>query len=255
MYQLRNVLCATDLSPVADEAIVQAATIASRDGARLVVLDVVPAPASLPAEMPLPIVDQTQLTAAARKALDQRLAKIPAAESASREVTFQSASIASDILQRAEAIGADLVVVASHGQSAVRRVLLGSTAGEVVRHARRPVLVARPGVTRGEHQNGNVALAGVPELERGHRINAVAPLILGRHPALPPAQDEQDDVTFVDRGAARFNGALGLCREVLHHLRTPVHLENDVPGDSAVVLQIVRRRGNEDGQVLRGIGH
>lgn len=38
----------------------------------------------------------------------------------------------------------DLVVIASHGRTGVRRALLGSIAEKVVRHARCPVLVVRP---------------------------------------------------------------------------------------------------------------
>ncbi|MGE5184806.1 MAG: universal stress protein [Acidobacteriota bacterium] len=37
----------------------------------------------------------------------------------------------------------DLVVVGSHGRTGIRRVLLGSVAEKIVRHARTPVLVAR----------------------------------------------------------------------------------------------------------------
>ena len=37
----------------------------------------------------------------------------------------------------------DLVVVGSHGRTGVQRVLLGSVAERIVRHARTPVLVAR----------------------------------------------------------------------------------------------------------------
>jgi nucleotide-binding universal stress UspA family protein len=37
----------------------------------------------------------------------------------------------------------DLVIMGSHGRTGIRRVLLGSVAEKVVRHARRPVLVAR----------------------------------------------------------------------------------------------------------------
>jgi nucleotide-binding universal stress UspA family protein len=49
-----------------------------------------------------------------------------------------------EVVRRAEAWGADLVVVGTHGRSGIARVLLGSTAERVVRHAHGSVLVARP---------------------------------------------------------------------------------------------------------------
>ncbi len=44
----------------------------------------------------------------------------------------------------AEAEGADLIVVGSHGRSTVGRFLLGSVSDHVVHHAGCPVLVVRP---------------------------------------------------------------------------------------------------------------
>lgn len=48
------------------------------------------------------------------------------------------------ICEEAGRIGADLVVMATHGRSATGRVLLGSVADYVVQHAARPVLLVKP---------------------------------------------------------------------------------------------------------------
>jgi nucleotide-binding universal stress UspA family protein len=48
------------------------------------------------------------------------------------------------ICAEAGRIGADLIVMATHGRSATGRVLLGSVADYVVRHAGRPVLLVKP---------------------------------------------------------------------------------------------------------------
>jgi len=48
------------------------------------------------------------------------------------------------ICEEAGRIGADLIVMATHGRSATGRVLMGSVADYVVRHAGRPVLLVKP---------------------------------------------------------------------------------------------------------------
>jgi nucleotide-binding universal stress UspA family protein len=48
------------------------------------------------------------------------------------------------IVSAAEAENVDMVVVGSHGRSAVGRFFLGSVSDHVVRHATCPVLVVRP---------------------------------------------------------------------------------------------------------------
>jgi len=48
-----------------------------------------------------------------------------------------------EILGLAEEVGADLILMGSHGRTGVRRVLLGSVSEAVLRGARCPVLVAR----------------------------------------------------------------------------------------------------------------
>jgi len=47
------------------------------------------------------------------------------------------------ILAKSEAIGADLIVVGSHGRSGLSRLLLGSETVKVLTHAKIPVLVWR----------------------------------------------------------------------------------------------------------------
>ena len=59
-----------------------------------------------------------------------------------------SGSPAVAIIQYARSIGADVIVVGTHGRNAVSRLLMGSVAEHVVRHAPCPVLVVR----RNEHE-------------------------------------------------------------------------------------------------------
>jgi len=52
------------------------------------------------------------------------------------------------IVKHAESIGADVIIVGTHGREGVSRLLMGSVAEYVVRHAPCPVLVVR----RNEHE-------------------------------------------------------------------------------------------------------
>lgn len=58
------------------------------------------------------------------------------------------AAPASAICEVAQEIGADLILVGTHGRTGMRRALLGSVAETVVRDAACPVLVMRPRRTR-----------------------------------------------------------------------------------------------------------
>jgi universal stress protein A len=59
------------------------------------------------------------------------------------ETTVRAGLAFFEITEAAKALGADLIVVGTHGYTGLKRALLGSTAEKVVRHAPCPVLVAR----------------------------------------------------------------------------------------------------------------
>jgi nucleotide-binding universal stress UspA family protein len=51
---------------------------------------------------------------------------------------------AAEIVRAAEERGCGLIIISSHGRAGLGRILFGSTAESVVRHARCPVLVVKP---------------------------------------------------------------------------------------------------------------
>ena len=59
------------------------------------------------------------------------------------ETTVRSGIAFFEITQAAKLLGADLIVIGTHGYTGIKRTLLGSTAEKVVRHAPCPVLVIR----------------------------------------------------------------------------------------------------------------
>ena len=52
--------------------------------------------------------------------------------------------VAEEVVSLAEELGVDLIVVGSRSRSRLRRALMGSVSGSIVRNARCPVLVVRP---------------------------------------------------------------------------------------------------------------
>ena len=55
-----------------------------------------------------------------------------------------SGQVVDSILDRAEAVGAHMIITATHGRGAVSRAWLGRVADGLLRHARQPVLLIRP---------------------------------------------------------------------------------------------------------------
>jgi len=71
-------------------------------------------------------------------------ARLGEAMSAPVSVVVLEGPVADAILDHAEATGADLIVMSTHGRSGMERWLLGSVAEKVVRSARIPVMLIRP---------------------------------------------------------------------------------------------------------------
>jgi nucleotide-binding universal stress UspA family protein len=87
----------------------------------------------------------------ARAAVDSAVAKLRAGEE-SRELSVTTKVLSGSpkglILEEAEAFGADLIVVGSHGHGMLERFLLGSVAQAVALHARCSVEIVRSPKTR-----------------------------------------------------------------------------------------------------------
>jgi universal stress protein A len=127
---VRSILLPTDFSECARHAVPVAAEFARLLGARVVCLHVVepvvqPAAGWTPLAEPLPSADEV----GGRLGVEDLIARgEPAAE----------------LVRAAEERGAGLIVISSPGRTGLGRILFGSTAESVVRHARCPVLVVKP---------------------------------------------------------------------------------------------------------------
>jgi nucleotide-binding universal stress UspA family protein len=141
----RTILVATDFSEHADQALEYAAGLAARLDATLHVLHAIALPKIGAPEMGIGYSAATlePITDRARCALEERVARYV------DRVTLAPPRLEvgdpRDIIDHvAEAIGADLIVLGTHGRRGLRRILLGSVAESVVRTAPCPVLTIRP---------------------------------------------------------------------------------------------------------------
>ena len=153
MLPLKKILCPTDFSEPALEALKLASELAQHFSAVLLVVNIVP-PIPVPtrpiagatlAEPDLsPAFDVTsylmELTNAAREEL-QKLLNDHVPQGISVQFTVSSGEPDLEITKIAKEEKADLIVIATHGQRGWRRFLFGSVAEKVVRLAEGPVLV------------------------------------------------------------------------------------------------------------------
>ncbi len=142
----KNILVPTDLSEGAEEALDYAIELAAKLGAQIHVLNVVGIPALGIPELGLAMAAATIDTVVVenQRALDE-LAARKSGTVTFGQVMLRTGDAKNTILQAAQEVGADLIVMGTHGRRGVKRALLGSIAEVVVRTASCPVLTVRTG--------------------------------------------------------------------------------------------------------------
>lgn len=145
-FRLKRILVPLDFSGESRQALLHAIGLAEKFDARIVLVHVV-APVLSPimppetgvALAPVPIPGQRKAAATQLHERGENL--VPRALYERSIVTLGHA--ASEIIAIAKRTDADLIVIATRGRSGVKRFLLGSTAEQVVREARCPVMTVR----------------------------------------------------------------------------------------------------------------
>ena len=146
MTQIRRIVCPTDFSPTASQAVDYAAAMARSFGAELVLLHVVP-------ELNYPIrgLGMAQAFPQLREELHTRakehLLDVQKAIGSGLKSSIEMRDgIPHDaILACAQAVKADMIVMGTHGHTGIKHALLGSSAERVVRLSTCPVLTVRSG--------------------------------------------------------------------------------------------------------------
>jgi nucleotide-binding universal stress UspA family protein len=143
-----RVLAASDFSALGNAAIGAAADVARRSGRGLTVmhsLDVFPAPAlgaGAPFGASWVTLPETTLRDV-RKAADATLRQELQANQTTGEALVADGPAVVTIVRAAESLPADVIVLGTKGHSTLRRLLLGTVAASVIRHAHCSVLIVR----------------------------------------------------------------------------------------------------------------
>jgi nucleotide-binding universal stress UspA family protein len=146
----RRILLPTDFSPASRRGVARGAELARHDGAEVLLLFVVEksffAPLAMVHQAPVTFGGEGDLLGETVEDGEKRLKALTEELFGGVRCTPKvvvSASAAGGILDEAERWHPDLIVIASQGRSGVDRLLLGSVAEKVVRHATSEVLVVR----------------------------------------------------------------------------------------------------------------
>jgi nucleotide-binding universal stress UspA family protein len=142
-----KIVCATDFTQRSQAAAQVAVDLARRTGAEVELVHVMkPGTVDILALSADAVILEEEVRADVEAKLAAECDRL--ATSAAVRVTFHvcEGEVEAAVLARGREIGADLIVTATHGRSALRRILLGSVGEEIARRAERPILVVPPAV-------------------------------------------------------------------------------------------------------------
>jgi nucleotide-binding universal stress UspA family protein len=146
--QLRRILLPTDFSGCGNYALPYAAAIARAAKATVICVNVVEpiVPAvgytGMAEAMPIAEMNEQMEDSAERELPD--VMNCEELHGLTVEEVIGHGDAAAEIVRIADERQVDLIVISSHGRTGLGRIIFGSTAEAVVRHARCPVLVVKP---------------------------------------------------------------------------------------------------------------
>jgi nucleotide-binding universal stress UspA family protein len=144
MRPIEKILVATDFSETSDHALDYALDLARALKAEVVVLHAYELPVyGFPDGAVITTADMAaRIAAAAEEGLKSVVTKKRSSGVALRTI-LRTGPPAEEVNEVAGEIGADLIVIGTHGRRGLARALLGSVAEHVIRMSSRPVLVVR----------------------------------------------------------------------------------------------------------------
>lgn len=142
MIKIRRILCPVDFSDASRNAVRYAHEFAKGMGASLVLLNVVE-PRPMAVDMSLSYVPlEEDLEKAAREDLEE-IIRTEREKGVEVQAEVEIGTPSEVILEKAEELDVNLVILGSHGKTGLSRLLMGSVAESVVRKATCPVLIVK----------------------------------------------------------------------------------------------------------------
>lgn len=144
----KTILAACDGTDLGNEAVIHAAGLAALIGASVSVITVSAPPPTFAASeigwsIPSSVYDEIHTANAARaKRIFAEAARISGAEFKD-SIHIENSGPAEAIIDVAGRIGADLIVMGSHGYRGISKLVLGSQAAKVLSHSSVPVLIVK----------------------------------------------------------------------------------------------------------------
>jgi universal stress protein A len=143
LLHLNEILVPVDFSPHSKKALRYALAFAQQFGARVTMLHVLDEPSPELAFEPL---EKKRFMQAAQESVQKKMNQLLDSEEADvgrHKTKVVKGKPYQEIIRTAQESDADLVVLATHGRTGFKHVVMGSTAEKVVRYATCPVLVVR----------------------------------------------------------------------------------------------------------------
>lgn len=148
MAKISKVLFPTDFSQGADEVLSYAISMAEKFGAEIDILHVVHQIADM-TNFYVPHMSFDVIEAEMEDAARTNLEKVCSEKldgKVAYSICIRKGIPHREILSMSEELGSDMIVMGTHGYTAIDHVLFGSTAEKVVRNSKVPVLTVRPEV-------------------------------------------------------------------------------------------------------------
>ncbi|HWA11366.1 MAG TPA: universal stress protein [Opitutaceae bacterium] len=145
---MKTILAPIDFSPITERVCAAALSLAKAVGGRVILLHSVPPPIITSEYSPM-IENMAEITASGEKAAARRLARLQKKlqdRLVVLEVLQTCGAPVPQVLEQAGLLGADYIVMGSHGHTALYELLAGSTAHGVLRKAPCPVLIVPPAI-------------------------------------------------------------------------------------------------------------
>lgn len=203
----------------------------------------------------------------ARKLLAEQLERIEEAGGVVEEAHLVMGRAADAIIDLAERLEADLIVVGSRGLGPVRRLVVGSVSGEVVHHADLPVLVVRGGEGAWPPRRVVVGEDGSVEARRAGELAVGIAEVFGAEAVLVRAYENHpepiggwtaEDRRELDRSLAQERRALEeRAKELGTIAGSPLEVRL-VDTEPTLAMLLVAEEGNEEATLIavgsRGAG-